>query len=184
MLQSWRAVLARFRALLRSDAAGVRAGFYALLLSSGGDLIAGLTLGSITGTLESLPGLLGFGRSCAIEILRPRSAGLWMTKQGMTTLLRIALATSAITCPMKLRTLAAALLVLLPLAAFADDPPSTNPFFEKSPLPFQAPPFDRIKDGDFQPAIEEGMKRELAEVAHDPNAVFFYSFVQARAQCD
>ena len=41
------------RALLRSDAAGVRAGFYALLLSSGGDLIAGLTLGSITGTLES-----------------------------------------------------------------------------------------------------------------------------------
>src|SRR5215470_10404344 len=58
MLQSWRAVVARFRALLRSDAAGVRAGFYALLLSSGGDLIAGLTLGSITGTLESLPGLL------------------------------------------------------------------------------------------------------------------------------
>jgi len=58
MLQSWRAVFARFRALLRSDAAGVRAGFYALLLSSGGDLVAGLTLGSITGTLESLPGLL------------------------------------------------------------------------------------------------------------------------------
>jgi mgtE-like transporter len=58
MLQSWRAVLARFRALLRTDSAGVRAGFYALLLSSAGDLIAGLTLGSITGTLESLPGLL------------------------------------------------------------------------------------------------------------------------------
>jgi mgtE-like transporter len=58
MLQSWRAVFTRFRALLRSDAAGVRAGFYALLLSSGGDLIAGLTLGSITGTLAALPGLL------------------------------------------------------------------------------------------------------------------------------
>ena len=42
MLQSWRAVFTRFRALLRSDAAGVRAGFYALLLSSAGDLIAGL----------------------------------------------------------------------------------------------------------------------------------------------
>jgi hypothetical protein len=27
-----------------------------------------------------------------------------------------------------------------------------------------------------------GMKRELEEVAHNPNAVFFYSFVQARAQ--
>ncbi len=58
MLRSWRAVAARFRALLRSDAAGVRAGFVALLLSSGGDLLAGLTLGSITGTLEHLPGLL------------------------------------------------------------------------------------------------------------------------------
>ena len=30
--------------------------------------------------------------------------------------------------------------------------------------------------------IVEGMKRELAEVAHDPDAVFFYSFVQARAR--
>jgi mgtE-like transporter len=58
MLRSWRAVIARFRALLRSDAAGVRAGFVALLISSGGDLLAGLTLGSITGTLEALPGLL------------------------------------------------------------------------------------------------------------------------------
>src|SRR6266568_1733118 len=58
MLRSWRAVTARFRALLRTDAVGVRAGFVALLLSSGGDLLAGLTLGSITGTLHSLPGLL------------------------------------------------------------------------------------------------------------------------------
>src|SRR5690242_2978141 len=58
MLRSWRVVVARFRALLRSDAPGVRAGFVALLLSSGGDLLAGLTLGSITGTLDSLPGLL------------------------------------------------------------------------------------------------------------------------------
>src|SRR5207248_5144889 len=58
MLRSWRAITARFRALLRTDAVGVRAGFVALLLSSGGDLLAGLTLGSITGTLQDLPGLL------------------------------------------------------------------------------------------------------------------------------
>src|SRR6266480_3111037 len=58
MLRSWRPGTARFRALLRTDAVGVRAGFVALLLSSGGDLLAGLTLGSITGTLHSLPGLL------------------------------------------------------------------------------------------------------------------------------
>src|SRR4051812_33707512 len=38
-----------------------------------------------------------------------------------------------------------------------------NPFFKPSALPYQAPPFDKIKDSDFQPAIEEGMKQELAE---------------------
>jgi peptidyl-dipeptidase Dcp len=39
-----------------------------------------------------------------------------------------------------------------------------NPFFAASTLPYQAPPFDRIKDSDFQPAIEEGMRRQIAEV--------------------
>ncbi|HEY6909760.1 MAG TPA: M3 family metallopeptidase [Myxococcales bacterium] len=39
-----------------------------------------------------------------------------------------------------------------------------NPFFEPSPLPFQMPPFDRIHDGDFVPAFEEGMRQQLKEV--------------------
>jgi peptidyl-dipeptidase Dcp len=39
-----------------------------------------------------------------------------------------------------------------------------NPFFAPSTLPFQAPPFDKINSTDFQPAMEEGMKEELAEV--------------------
>ena len=51
-------LLRRFVAIVRSDPKGVGAGFAALLLSSGGDLVAGLTLGAITGTLETLPGLL------------------------------------------------------------------------------------------------------------------------------
>src|SRR2546423_3770685 len=51
-------LLRRFVAVVRSAPSGVGAGFVALLLSSGGDLLAGLTLGAITGTLESLPGLL------------------------------------------------------------------------------------------------------------------------------
>jgi mgtE-like transporter len=51
-------LLRRFVAVVRSDPSGVGAGFVALLLSSGGDLLAGLTLGAITGTLEALPGLL------------------------------------------------------------------------------------------------------------------------------
>jgi len=83
---------------------------------------------------------------------------------------------------MKLRYLAAALLLIMPLAAFADDTTAANPFFEKSPLPFQAPPFDRIKDSDYQPAIEEGMKRELAEIqtiANNPAAPTFANTIEA-----
>ncbi len=39
-----------------------------------------------------------------------------------------------------------------------------NPFFSPSTLLFQAPPFDKIDDADFKPALEEGIKRQLAEV--------------------
>ena len=39
-----------------------------------------------------------------------------------------------------------------------------NPFYAESTLPFHAPPFDKIKDSDYQPAIEAGMAQELAEV--------------------
>ena len=41
---------------------------------------------------------------------------------------------------------------------------ASNPFFAPSPLPFQAPPFDKIHDADYQPAIEAGMDQELAEI--------------------
>jgi peptidyl-dipeptidase Dcp len=40
----------------------------------------------------------------------------------------------------------------------------TNPFYAASPLPFQAPPFDKIKDSDYQPAIEAGMAQQRAEM--------------------
>ena len=36
----------------------------------------------------------------------------------------------------------------------------TNPFYAPSTLPFQAPPFDKIKDSDYQPAIEAGMAEQ------------------------
>ncbi|MBV8975889.1 MAG: M3 family metallopeptidase [Alphaproteobacteria bacterium] len=42
--------------------------------------------------------------------------------------------------------------------------PSANPFAAPSRLPLHAPPFDRIKDSDYQPAFEQAMKRHLAEV--------------------
>ncbi|WP_108471757.1 peptidyl-dipeptidase Dcp [Rhodanobacter thiooxydans] len=53
---------------------------------------------------------------------------------------------------------------------------TSNPFYSASTLPFQAPPFDRIHDGDYQPAIEEGMRQQLAEIekiASDPAAPTF-----------
>ncbi len=40
-----------------------------------------------------------------------------------------------------------------------------NPFAKASTLPFQAPPFDKIKDADYQPAFDAGMREHLAEIA-------------------
>ena len=49
-------------------------------------------------------------------------------------------------------------------AATAATASAANPFFKASTLQYQAPPFDKIGDADFQPAIEEGMKQQLAEI--------------------
>jgi peptidyl-dipeptidase Dcp len=69
------------------------------------------------------------------------------------------------------------LIMGLPLcgACAADFGPS-NPFYAPSTLPFHAPPFDRIKDEDYQPAIEAGMAEQLAEIrriADNPAAPTF-----------
>lgn len=48
----------------------------------------------------------------------------------------------------------------LPAAAAS----TSNPFEAASTLPFQAPPFDKIHESDYEPAIEEGMKQHLAEI--------------------
>ena len=58
MRASPRRLGARLRAVLGPDVATVRQGFVAVLLASVGNLLAGLTLGAITDTLEALPGLL------------------------------------------------------------------------------------------------------------------------------
>jgi peptidyl-dipeptidase Dcp len=47
----------------------------------------------------------------------------------------------------------------------ANQPDMTNnPFAARSPLPFQAPPFDKIRDADYAPAITEGMRQQLQEI--------------------
>ena len=52
----------------------------------------------------------------------------------------------------------------------------SNPFYAASTLPLQVPPFDKIKDSDYQPAIEAGMAQQLEEVraiADNPAAPTF-----------
>jgi peptidyl-dipeptidase Dcp len=86
-------------------------------------------------------------------------------------------------------------LCLIPLAARVASPQGatpaqnasatfdeSNPFARPSPLPYQAPPFDKIKDSDYKPAIEEGMRRELAEIesiANTSEAPTFANTIEA-----
>ncbi|RZK75997.1 MAG: peptidyl-dipeptidase Dcp [Pedobacter sp.] len=53
---------------------------------------------------------------------------------------------------------------------------TSNALLVKSELPYQAPPFDKIKDSDFKPAFEAGMKEHLSEIekiASNPEAATF-----------
>lgn len=53
---------------------------------------------------------------------------------------------------------------------------TTNPFYKPSTLPFQAPDFSKIKDSDYQPAMEAGMRQQRAEIekiANNPAAPTF-----------
>jgi len=63
-------------------------------------------------------------------------------------------------------------------AALAPD----NPFAKASRLPYQAPPFDKIKDSDYQPAIDEGMKQqavEIEKIANNKEAPTFANTIEA-----
>ncbi len=61
-------------------------------------------------------------------------------------------------------------------------PIASNPFFAPSALYLQAPPFDKIKDADYQPAMIEGMRQEKAEIrkiADNPAAPTFDNTIVA-----
>ena len=60
-------------------------------------------------------------------------------------------------------TLLFALMTTPAITTAADFGPS-NPFYAPSNLPYQSIPFDKIKDTDYQPAIEAGMAEQLKEV--------------------
>src|SRR5271170_6228601 len=72
-------------------------------------------------------------------------------------------------------------------AAPAADPARTsamadNPFARPSTLAFELPPFDRIRDSDYLPAYEAGMREELqqiAAIAHNPQPATFDNTIVA-----
>ena len=51
-----------------------------------------------------------------------------------------------------------------PAAKSNDTLSSANPFFTESKLSFQAADFSKIKDADYKPAFEEGIKQQMEEV--------------------
>ena len=58
----------------------------------------------------------------------------------------------------------------------------SNPFYVASTLPFHAPPFDRIHDADFEPAIEAGIAQQRAEleaIANNKEAPTFANTIVA-----
>ena len=60
--------------------------------------------------------------------------------------------------------------------------PASNPFAGKSPLLYQAPPFDRIQESDYLPAFEEGMRQQRAEIdaiARNPEPPTFENTIVA-----
>ena len=57
-----------------------------------------------------------------------------------------------------------------------------NPFRQPSTLPYRLPPFDKIKDADYVPAFEAGMREqreEVAAIAHNPQAADFENTIVA-----
>ncbi len=67
-------------------------------------------------------------------------------------------------------------------APAVEEAAAVNPLFAASTLPLQAPPFDKLSDADYQPAIEEGMRQHLAEtrlIADRTDAATFANTIEA-----
>jgi peptidyl-dipeptidase Dcp len=78
----------------------------------------------------------------------------------------------------------AAFLAIAPAVTVAAAGAATgkNPLLEPSGLPYQMPPFDRIRVSDYVPAFEEAMRQQLEEVAaitHNPEPPTFENTIVA-----
>src|ERR1700758_4631493 len=70
----------------------------------------------------------------------------------------------------------------IPASAAQNEFGPSNPFYSESTLPFHAPPFDKIKDSDYQPAIEAGMaqqREEMKSIADNPAPPTFENTIVA-----
>ncbi|HUJ24939.1 MAG TPA: M3 family metallopeptidase, partial [Myxococcales bacterium] len=68
-----------------------------------------------------------------------------------------------------------------PKAAPAPEPPK-NALLEKSNLQFEYPPFDKLKDADYAPALDQGMaeqRKEVDAIAHNPEPASFDNTIVA-----
>ncbi|HEY6445963.1 MAG TPA: M3 family metallopeptidase [Acidobacteriaceae bacterium] len=84
--------------------------------------------------------------------------------------------TRTITCSHACLLAAAIAMTQMPALAQTEAFGPKNPFCTPSTLPFHAPPFDKIKDTDYQPAIEAGMaqqKQEMQAIANNPEPPTF-----------
>ena len=80
------------------------------------------------------------------------------------------------------QTMATPIPTATPVAYAPVIPQGTGIFAQASTLPFHAPDFTRIKDSDYQPAIEQGIAIKLAEVAaiaNNPEAPTFDNTIVA-----
>ncbi len=80
------------------------------------------------------------------------------------------------------QTVATPMATSTPVAYAPQIPQGTGVFAQESTLPFHAPDFTRIKDSDYQPAIEQGIAIQLAEVAaiaNNPEAPTFENTIVA-----
>jgi peptidyl-dipeptidase Dcp len=76
-----------------------------------------------------------------------------MLKNPVTLAIALALATASLGLPTETAH-----------AASKESVQAMNPFFQKSPLPFQYPQFDRINNASYGPAFEAGMKEGAADI--------------------
>ena len=61
-----------------------------------------------------------------------------------------------------------------------------NPFSQASTLPYQAPPFDKISDEDYRPALEEAIRQkreEVQQLAENPETPDFENTFEALEKC-